>query len=51
VASYKWDEPWSAQLIGSYTRLVGNAADSPIVDERGSAGQTFIGVVLGYDFF
>jgi MipA family protein len=51
AASYKWDESWSAQIIGNYTRLVGNAADSPIVDDRGSANQTFFGVALGYQFF
>lgn len=45
-----WTENWSTTLIGSYTRLVGQAADSPVVADRGSADQFFAGLSLGYRF-
>ena len=40
------DESWviGARII--YSRLVGDAADSPIVDQRGSANQITVGVGL-----
>ena len=33
-----------------YKRLVGDAADSPIVDDKGSADQFFSGLFLTYRF-
>lgn len=37
-------------LIGSYTRLTGDAARSPLVRERGSRDQGFLGLVMTYSF-
>jgi len=50
IVRYAWTENWSTTLIGSYTRLVGQAADGPIVASRGSADQMFAGVSVGYQF-
>ena len=36
--------------IGRYNLLVDDAADSPIVDDRGSEHQFFAGVLIGYRF-
>lgn len=36
--------------LGQYNLLVGNAADSPIVDDRGSENQFFAGLLVGYRF-
>ena len=50
IAIYEITDTVSATFIGSYTRLVEDAADSPIVADRGSADQIFVGVGLGYTF-
>ena len=36
--------------IGGYSRIIGDAADSPFVAQRGSADQWMIGAGLGYTF-
>jgi outer membrane protein len=40
----------AVSVIASYTRLQGDARRSPIVSERGAAGQRFAGVSLTYRF-
>ncbi|MGL4491087.1 MAG: MipA/OmpV family protein, partial [Rhizobiaceae bacterium] len=50
IANYKLNENWSLNGIGSYTRLVGDAADSPIVEDRGSANQFLGGLGFSYSF-
>lgn len=50
-ASHQLTEKWSINGFGSYSRLVGDAADSPIVDIRGDANQAFIGFGFSYRFF
>jgi len=37
-------------FISSYTRLVGDAARSPLVQERGSKNQGFVGLVTTFSF-
>jgi len=37
-------------LFAGYDRLLGDAADSPLVRERGSANQFSIGLAVGYGF-
>jgi MipA family protein len=37
-------------IVARYARLVGDAADSPIVDDEGSADQLFGGVLVGARF-
>lgn len=48
--SYDFGESWNVTGLLSYTRLIGDAADSPIVDDRGSADQLFGGLTVGYAF-
>jgi outer membrane scaffolding protein for murein synthesis (MipA/OmpV family) len=49
-ASYQLSEHWGVMGFAGYTQLVGDAADSPIVDDEGSAGQGMIGVGIAYRF-
>jgi outer membrane protein len=41
---------WSVTGVAGYSRLVGDYADSPIVTERGSEDQFFLGLALGRRF-
>lgn len=43
-------ESFSVTGFGAYSRLLGDAADSPIVDDRGDEGQLVGGVLLNYSF-
>lgn len=49
-ATYNIDQRW--MLIGrlGFSRLQGDAADSPIVQQRGKANSTSIGLAVGYRF-
>lgn len=48
--AYNFADNWSLRAIGSYTRLVSDAADSPVTDDRGSENQFFGGVMFIYTF-
>lgn len=50
AADYRFNDKWS--LVGNvgYKHLLGDAADSPIVDDEGSEGQLFIGAMGVYRF-
>jgi len=37
-------------FISSYTRLTGDVADAPLVQERGSPDQAFLGAIVSYKF-
>ncbi len=39
---------WNVTAIGGYTRLLNDDADSPIVDDVGSADQFFVGIAVSY---
>ncbi len=41
---------WSLTGIATYTRMLGDAADSPIVDDAGDANQFRAGVLVNYKF-
>lgn len=49
-ARYEFTEAINLTAIAGYTRLVGDAADAPIVADRGSANQFSAGLILGYRF-
>lgn len=49
-ASYRFSKRWSLQAVGGYKRLIGDAADSPIVDRAGDANQLFGAVGIGFSF-
>jgi MipA family protein len=51
VVNYKLTENLSTYVLGRYTRLVGDAADSPIVAARGSEDQFLAGVGLTYKLY
>ncbi|MCB8819373.1 MipA/OmpV family protein [Microvirga rosea] len=48
--TYKWSEQWSSTANVSYKRLVGDAADSPIVKRFGSENQFGFGLTASYSF-
>jgi MipA family protein len=50
IANYELNENWSVNGIGSFSRLIGDAADSPIVAERGSSNQFLGGLGFSYTF-
>lgn len=47
---YRFVENVSATLLGAYSRMLGDAADSPIVDDRGDENQFFAGATVNYHF-
>lgn len=49
TASYAWTENTTLHLEGGYRRLIGDAADSPIV-KRGSEDQFSVGLGVSYRF-
>ncbi len=49
-ATYAWSEQWSTTAFVSYKHLVGDAADSPIVERFGSEHQVGVGLTVSYSF-
>ena len=49
-ADYQFTDTMSLQVYDRYDRLVGDAADSPIVKDIGSANQNKIGITLRRSF-
>ncbi|HEX2134629.1 MAG TPA: MipA/OmpV family protein [Microvirga sp.] len=48
--SVDWSERWSTTVSASYARLVGDAAESPIVRQVGSKDQFTVGASVSYSF-
>ena len=48
--TYRLFERWSVSGLASYTRLLGDAADSPVVDDVGNENQFFAGALVNYRF-
>lgn len=48
--SYDFDENWSIGAQSRLTQLLGDAADSPIVEDEGSATQFMTGIGVSYKF-
>jgi outer membrane protein len=48
--TYRLFERWSISALGSYTRLIDDAADSPVVDDVGNENQFFAGALVNYSF-
>lgn len=44
------DGGWGLFAVGGYTRMLGDAADSPLTSIRGSADQWIAGAGIGYTF-
>lgn len=49
-ATYNWTPRFATKFFAEYDRLLGDAADSPIVDDRGSADQVTVGIGASYTF-
>ena len=49
-ADYNFYENWSVTGLFRYTRLVGDAEDSPVVDDEGDENQFFLGALVKYSF-
>ena len=50
VATYKFSQSWSTNMIASVKQLLGDAADSPITDDEGAATQLFTGATINFHF-
>lgn len=48
--TYAFSESWALTGFAKYQRLLGDAADSPIVDDRGNANNFMAGAVISYRF-
>ena len=49
VSYSQWD-PWGVMGLLQYARLLGDAKDSPVTDDQGSAGQITAGLLATYKF-
>lgn len=47
---YRFLDNMSATLLGAYAHLLGDAADSPVVEDRGDENQFFVGATVNYRF-
>jgi outer membrane scaffolding protein for murein synthesis (MipA/OmpV family) len=50
IATWAFSREWGLVAVGRVTQLVGDAADSPVVDDAGDATQVFGGLALSYAF-
>jgi MipA family protein len=50
AANYQWSEAWAIGASVGYTRIIGDAAKSPVVKDQGSVDQYMAGVGLTYTF-
>ncbi|MDZ7841708.1 MAG: MipA/OmpV family protein [Gammaproteobacteria bacterium] len=48
--TYAWTKRWSVTAVAGVSQLIGDAADSPIVEDLGDATQLTGGLLLGYEF-
>ncbi len=51
VVFYQLADKWSVNSVMSYARLIGDAADSPVVTQEGSPDQLFFGLNVAYRIF
>lgn len=49
-ARYAWTPKWSSHIFVEYERLTGDAANSPLVTQRGSRDQIQLGIGTTYSF-
>lgn len=49
-ANFALNEQWGITGIAGYKQLIGDAADSPVVDKEGNAGQVMVGAGISYSF-
>lgn len=51
TAIHRFGDNWALTGIAGYSRLIGDAADAPLVKQRGSANQFRVGLGLTYRLF
>lgn len=51
ILNYKINDKWSTTVLGAYSRLIGDAADSPVVSVAGSENQFTLGFSINYKLF
>jgi outer membrane protein len=49
-ARYEWSPQWATHMFIEYQRLAGDAANSPLVVQRGSRDQIQVGIGATYSF-
>ena len=49
-ARYMWSPQWATYTYLEYQRLAGDAADSPLITQRGSRDQIQVGMGVSYSF-
>jgi MipA family protein len=49
-ARYEWSPQWASHVFVEYQRLAGDAANSPLVTQRGARDQIQVGIGLSYSF-
>ena len=49
-ARYRWNEAWATYAFMEYQRLTSGAANSPLVEQRGSPDQFWVGLGTSYSF-
>lgn len=49
-ARYRWSPKWATHVFVEYERLSGDAAESPLVTQRGSRDQIQVGIGATYSF-
>lgn len=47
---YEWSENWGLHILAQYKRMLGDAKDSPVVDDVGDENQFFGGLVISYSW-
>lgn len=50
-ARYRWNAVWTTYTFVEYERLTGSAANSPLVEQRGSSDQFTVGLGTTYSFY
>lgn len=50
ITNYQFNQRWSAVGFASFRRLIGDAADSPVVSIEGDSNQNILAVGIGYSF-
>ncbi len=50
LVQHNFNPNWGLLGVVKYTKLLGDAKDSPIVDEEGDDNQGFVGVIANYRF-
>ncbi len=48
--NYEITDNWGLNILGQYKRMLGDASDSPVVDDQGEDNQFFGGVVVSYSW-